>query len=212
VPAGAALPPASYPGAVPLAFPDPALAAAGIVLRRLVPGDIPWITAACSDRELSRYIPAIPFPYTESDARSFVERADRRWAEGSAAVFAIAGAPGGDGLGMIGLHLSGDDAGMAEVGYWLCRQARGHGTATTAVRLVSRWALTELGIERLSLQTAPENVASQRVAERAGFTREGLLRAWMPAPGGRRDSVMFSLLPAHPPHGPDDDAGPQTPG
>ena len=66
--------------------------------------------------------------------------------------------------------------------------------ATIAVRLVSRWAFTVVGVDRLSLQTAPENVASQRVAERAGFTREGLLRAWMPTPDGRRHSVMFSLL------------------
>jgi hypothetical protein len=96
---------------VRLAFPDPPLSAGGIVLRRPEPGDIPWITAACSDRELSRHVPAIPYPYSQSDAR-----------------------------------------------------------------------------------------ASQRVAERAGFTREGLLRAWMPTAEGRRDSVMFSLLPDDPGH------------
>jgi len=66
--------------------------------------------------------------------------------------------------------------------------------ATIAVRLVSSWAF-ELGIRRLNLITAPENAASQRVAERAGFTREGLLRAWLPTSTGRRDSVMYSLLP-----------------
>jgi [ribosomal protein S5]-alanine N-acetyltransferase len=179
---------------VPLAFPDPALAAGGIVLRRLEPGDSPWITAACSDPELSRYIPAIPYPYAEADARAFIERAAHAWAEGSAAMFVISQAPDGAGVGMIGLHLAAGDTGAAEVGYWLARQARGRGAATIAVQLVSRWAFTEVGIERLSLQTAPGNVASQRVAERAGFTREGLLRAWMPTPGGRRHSVMFSLL------------------
>ena len=179
---------------VPLVFPDPPLAADGIVLRGLVPGDVPWITAACSARELSRYIPAIPYPYAEADAEGFIERAARAWAESSAATFVISQAPDGASLGTIGLHLAAGDAGLAEVGYWLARQARGHGAATIAVQLVSRWAFTELGIERLSLQTAPGNVASQRVAERAGFTREGLLRAWMPTPGGRRPSVMFSLL------------------
>jgi [ribosomal protein S5]-alanine N-acetyltransferase len=181
---------------VPLVFPDPALAADGIVLRRLEPGDVPWITAACSDRELSRYIPAIPYPYAEADARGFIERATRAWADSSAATFVISQAPDGAGLGTIGLHLAAGDTGLAEVGYWLAREARGHGAATIAVQLVSRWAFTELGIERLSLQTATGNVASQRVAERAGFTREGLLRAWMPTPDGRRHSVMFSLLPA----------------
>lgn len=180
---------------VRLAFPDPLLSAAGIVLRRLVPDDIAWITAACGDRELSRYIPAMPYPYSQSDARAFAEQAARGWAEASSATFVIALLPGGQGLGMIGLHFFSVDPGLAEVGYWLRREARGHGAATTAVPLVARWAFGELGIKRLNLQTALENEASQRVAERAGFTREGLLRAWMPTATGRRDSVMFSLLP-----------------
>jgi RimJ/RimL family protein N-acetyltransferase len=177
-------------------FPDPPLSEGGIVLRRLAADDdIGWITAACSDRELSRYIPAIPYPYSEADARAFAEHVARSWAECKAAAFVIAQAPGGQGLGTIGLHLFVGDPGLAEVGYWLRREARGHGAATTAVRLVARWAFGELGIGRLSLQTAPENLPSQRVAERAGFTREGVLRAWLPAADGRRDSVMFSLLP-----------------
>lgn len=187
--------PLRYLAGVRLAFPDPALATEGITLRRPAPGDIPWITTACSDRELSRYIPGLPYPYSESDARTFIEHAARGWAEGSGAAFVIARPADGDGLGTIGLHLSADDAGLAEVGYWLRRAARGHGAATIAVRLVSDWAFAELGIKRLNLITAPENLASQRVAERAGFTREGLLRAWILTREGRRDGVMFSLLP-----------------
>ena len=74
-------------------------------------------------------------------------------------------------------------------------QVRSRGAATIALRLVSRWAFERNGIHRLQLTTAPANMASQRVAERAGFTREGYLRAWMPMSGGRRDSLMFSPLP-----------------
>jgi len=180
---------------VQLAFPDPPLAEGGVVLRRMEDDDIGWITVACGDRELSRYVPAIPYPYSEADARAFAEHAARGWMEGGQAVFVIAQAPGRQGLGMISLHLFATDPGLAEVGYWLRREARGHGAATTAVRLVAGWAFGELGVGRLNLQTAPENLASQRVAERAGFTREGLLRAWLPTANGRRDSVMFSLLP-----------------
>jgi RimJ/RimL family protein N-acetyltransferase len=181
-----------------LAFPDPPLGAAGIVLRRLVTDDIPWITAACGDRDLSRYIPVIPYPYTQSDARAFVQHTARGWAEGTGAAFVIADAPTGDGLGTVGLHLFADDAELAEVGYWLRKEARGRGAATAAVRLVAGWAFGTLGIERLNLITAPNNEASQRVAVRTGFTREGLLRAWMPTSNSRRDSIMFSLLPDDP--------------
>jgi len=62
--------------------------------------------------------------------------------------------------------------------------------------LLSRWAVTEGGIERLELTTHPENNSSQRVATKACFTREGVLRSHIRFRDGRRDSVLFSLLPS----------------
>jgi len=85
--------------------------------------------------------------------------------------------------------------GRAAVGYWLAPEARGRGVATRAVRLVAGWTFAELGLARLELTCGPENVASQRVAERCGFVREGVLRSHIRFKGGRRDTVVFSLLP-----------------
>jgi RimJ/RimL family protein N-acetyltransferase len=87
------------------------------------------------------------------------------------------------------------DRGCAAAGYWLSPAARGRGLATRAVRLLARWAFGELGLARLELTCGPDNEASQQVAERCGFTREGLLRSHVPFKGGRRDSVLYSLLP-----------------
>ncbi len=84
--------------------------------------------------------------------------------------------------------------GRASIGYWVLPEARGHGIATHAVRLLARHAFAKLEIARLELTCGPENEASQRVAEHCGFTREGVLRAHIPYRGGRRDTVMFSLL------------------
>jgi RimJ/RimL family protein N-acetyltransferase len=62
--------------------------------------------------------------------------------------------------------------------------------------MVSRWGFEKLGLQRLELITDPDNLASQRVAEKVGYRREGVLRAHLKHPDGRiRDSVMFSLLP-----------------
>ncbi len=110
----------------------------------------------------------------------------------------IADAAHAEPLGVISLRTAEQDPGLAAVGFWLRPEARGRGAATIAVQLIARWAFDELGVQRLELTTAPENVASQRVAERAGFTREGVLRALTAATknDGRRDSVMFSLLPS----------------
>ena len=58
------------------------------------------------------------------------------------------------------------------------------------------WLVTaELGLARLELTCGPDNEASQHVAERCGFCREGLLRSHVPFKGTRRDSVIYSLLP-----------------
>ena len=86
------------------------------------------------------------------------------------------------------------DDGKAEIGYWIAREARRRAVGARATRLLARWALTDLGLERLELLANPENEASQRLAKRAGFTREGVLRSYRRRHGRREDLVMFSLL------------------
>jgi RimJ/RimL family protein N-acetyltransferase len=142
-----------------------------------------------------RYTINIPQPYTAEDARLWVDLCAQAWNEGTRAPFAIAEAATYAGLGLIDLHLFPDDMTLASVGYWVGPHARGRGAATRALRLLAPWAFAELRIERLQLTTHPANEASRKVAERAGFTCDGLLRSYLPIPGGRRDSVMYSLLP-----------------
>lgn len=95
--------------------------------------------------------------------------------------------------GVIGISRADWDSGVAEVGYWIGPADRRHGYATEAVRTMARHAFG-LGLYRLELFAALGNVASQRVAERVGFTREGVLRKARPVPGGRSDMALFSLL------------------
>jgi RimJ/RimL family protein N-acetyltransferase len=95
--------------------------------------------------------------------------------------------------GVIGISRADWETGVAETGYWLGPGGRRHGYATEAVREVARYVFG-LGFHRLELVAAIGNVASQRVAERAGFTREGVLREARAVPGGRSDMVIFSLL------------------
>jgi RimJ/RimL family protein N-acetyltransferase len=86
---------------------------------------------------------------------------------------------------------------QAMLGYAMLPAFRGRGVATRAVRLVSAWAFT-IGVERLIAGTAPDNLASQRVLVRAGFTRESVERSrFAGADGGRVDNVTYVLFPAH---------------
>jgi RimJ/RimL family protein N-acetyltransferase len=95
--------------------------------------------------------------------------------------------------GVIGISRADWELGVAETGYWLGPGGRGHGYVTEAVREVARYVFG-LGFHRLELVAATGNAASQRIAERVGFTREGVLREARLVPGGRSDMVLFSLL------------------
>jgi len=180
---------------MPLTAPDPLLAADGIVLRLPEANDAEWITKACNDPDIARFIPGMPSPYTEADAEWFLGRAKSGWASGTHAPFVIADAAHNEPLGVVTLTVAEHDTAIGIVGYWIRPEARGRGAAKIAVRLVTRWAFRDLTMQRLQLTTSPDNVASQRVAEHAGFSREGVLRNWVATANGRRDSVMFSLLP-----------------
>jgi RimJ/RimL family protein N-acetyltransferase len=74
-------------------------------------------------------------------------------------------------------------------------EARGRGVASLALRLGASWGLRELGLQRVFAEAAADNQASIRAIEKAGFHREGVLRAHCKTHGRRHDCVMFSLLP-----------------
>jgi RimJ/RimL family protein N-acetyltransferase len=82
----------------------------------------------------------------------------------------------------------------AEIGYGVRADARGRGYATEALAAVARWALTDGGLQRAWLSTIGENIASQRVAEKAGFRREGVLRRAGLEDDGLHDLVIYALL------------------
>jgi [ribosomal protein S5]-alanine N-acetyltransferase len=80
------------------------------------------------------------------------------------------------------------------LGYWLDRDAAGRGMASLAVALVCDHAFTEVGLHRLQADIRPENGPSQRLVERLGFQREGLLRRYLDIDGDWRDHYAYSLL------------------
>jgi RimJ/RimL family protein N-acetyltransferase len=167
------------------------LADGEIRLRPFREADVAAIAAACRDPEMGRFIPHLPWPYTESDAREYVKLTRRCDRGGDRLARAIVDASTDDLLGSVDVRLSE----TGSIGYWVVPWARGRGVATRALVLLSRWAIREGGVERLELYTDVANLASQRVAEKAGFQREGVLRSHLVFRGGRRNSVIFSLLP-----------------
>ena len=178
-----------------LRFPVPPLADGVVLLRPWSGADVPGKLLAFRDPVMQRFSWR-DTPYTEADARSDLAGQEAARLRGEVLNFALS-EPGDQAavLGGCSLHDVRLGQGCAAIGYWLAPAARGRGVATHAVRLLARWAFAELGLARLELTCGPGNEASQRVAGRCGFAREGLLRSHVPFKGARRDSLLYSLLP-----------------
>jgi RimJ/RimL family protein N-acetyltransferase len=99
-------------------------------------------------------------------------------------------------LGGSGLHPRGGE-GALEIGYWVREDATGRGIATEITAVLARVGFELFHLERVDVQVDPENVRSLRIPRKLGFTEEGTLRRRLEpkeAGGGRRDTVVFSML------------------
>jgi RimJ/RimL family protein N-acetyltransferase len=171
--------------------PDPPLEDAVVALRGWRTSDSPDITRMFQDPEALEWTRA-PAPYREGDARQWLASLPAQMRRGDALPLAVTDASDGSLLGSIELRMQTE--GRAELGYVIASWARGRGVGTHALRLIARYAFDVLRLERLEVLVQPGNEASQALATRVGFTREGVLRAHSLVRGERKDMVMMSLL------------------
>lgn len=165
-----------------------------LVMRPFVPADEDEVHAAAQDPDIQRWT-TVPSPYERVHAHGFVnEIVPNGWREGTAHPFAVRLGAGGPLVASVGVHVHGGDG--YEVGYWAVKEHRGQGYTTEAVRAVARWTFTTLGAVRLGWRAEVGNTGSRAVAEKAGFTVEGVLRAGIEQRGTARDCWIGSLLPS----------------
>jgi RimJ/RimL family protein N-acetyltransferase len=160
-----------------------------LLLRPFRLEDVDEVTAACQDPEIPRWTAMIPSPYTAEHARSWINTHDRLRAAMDGFPFAMVEQTTGRLLGSIGLqHIQ--PSGTCEVGYWVAAWARNRGLATRGLQLVTDWAFNQVDLECISLVTMIGNVASERVAEKAGYAFVGQVRAYShPGTAGRTFEV-----------------------
>ena len=132
--------------------------------------------------------------FTEAGQRNAIQDALEQYEEGRNLPYVIAD----DSLGVVGrITLNGIVRGpflSCSVGYWVSQSAGGRGVATAALRDVIGVAFGELGLHRIQGETLPDNVASQRVLERNGFTRIGMAPAYLRIAGRWQDCILYQLI------------------
>jgi RimJ/RimL family protein N-acetyltransferase len=178
--------------------PDPPLDDGVVTLRQWRKDDVAVLPALINgDPEIERWLELMPSPYTKQDAREWIARSAEAWRSGQFLPFAVVEAASGQVVGGLGFNSIDLDSASGEIGYWLSAAARGRGLTTRALRLVTLWGFHALALERIQVRAELENVASCRVAEKAGYTREGVIRSsrFNPRLGRRMDFVLYSALP-----------------
>lgn len=175
---------------------DAPLMGAGVRLRFESERDIPEILIAHQeDPELFIRL-GLERPPSGAELGRRIEEADSRRGEGTGVRFTIL-TPGDDTCrGQMDVHRVDWDHLRAEAGVWVMPGRRGHGLASAALPVLGRWLFATCGLQRLELFTEPDNVPMVSAARRAGFTEEGVLRAYLRERGQRVDVVVLSLLPS----------------
>jgi len=177
--------------------PQPSLTDGVVRLRAPVEGDLARIHEDGQDAQTQRWV-NVPQPYTLEAARAELEQIIGWWAD-PAAPFPLSVADAGDDLylGMVILFAE-RPGGIVELGYGVHPAARGRGIGRRAVVLATTWAFDALGAARVEARTDPENLASQRLLEKAGFTPEGVKRSSREVNGHRYDMRCWARLPGDP--------------
>lgn len=142
------------------------------------------------------YVPLIgslPAGADRAAAQAWIGRQHARLAEGVGFSFCVVDQQGRP-LGSAGLWTRGLPGGRATAGYAVRPSARGHGTATHALRALTTFAWTLPDLHRIELYVEPDNLASRRTAERAGYRYEGTLRQHQEIGGRRRDLCLYAEL------------------
>ncbi|MDQ1019115.1 GNAT family N-acetyltransferase [Streptomyces afghaniensis] len=164
-----------------------------LLLRPVGAQDTDAVYDACQDPDIQRWT-TIPSPYLREHAEAFTDQlVPDGWADGSMYTFGVF-LHSGELAGMVGITMRA--LGVGEIGFWAAKEHRSHGYITEAALTACRWAFVHAAIDRVEWRAEVGNRASRAVAERAGFTIEGTLRAATDNKGVRRDTWIGSLLPS----------------
>lgn len=166
-------------------------------LRRFGRRDADRLAAAVRSSlpELQRWLPWAHPGYDRDEAVGYVRESSLSWREGRAFDFGIRSrAQPSDHLGNISVWQVSRMGRTGEIGYWIRTDHAGRGIATEVTQAMLSIGFENLGFHKVNLRIAVANRGSERVAEKLGFTKEGVLREELLIQGRWVDHTLYSLL------------------
>lgn len=167
-----------------------------ILLRTFRAEDVDAVYEAVveSFAELTVWMPWCHKDYQKEDTAAYVLSRDEARQNETEYSFAIIELETNAFLGVLGINSINRVNKFANLGYWVRTSRTGRGIALRATRLGARFVLEQLDLHRVEIMASVDNLPSQRVAEKAGALREGILRKRLWLHDAAHDVVLFSLV------------------
>lgn len=182
-----------YPGRMP----RPYLESERLTLQRFTRRDATSLDEAIRESltDLNQWLPWARMDYTASDTTAFIRESIQAWREERAWDYSIKSKEDSrTHVGNISFWTVSKLGKIAEIGYWVRSTETSRGVCTEAVQLLLDEVFNSLGYHKIVLRVAVGNDPSDRVAQKLGFTREGVLREELLIRGNWVDHTLWSLL------------------
>ncbi|MBB71485.1 MAG: ribosomal-protein-serine acetyltransferase [Legionellales bacterium] len=145
--------------------------------------------------ELYPYLPWCHPDYSLVDSEEWIRSREQYWHIGASYDFAVVSNDNDkEILGGVGLNLIEPDQRKANIGYWVRTDSASKGIATESVRLLIKFAIEDLGYQRVEIVISTDNAPSLRVAEKLDAVKEGLLRHRLYLHGECKDAYIYSVI------------------
>ena len=173
------------------------LSGEGLLLRPYRESDAVALLAAVRESidSVGRWLPWCHAHYGEAEARAWIAHCADGWRSGAHYAFAVFAADSAHFCGAVGLNQRNREHNLMNLGYWVRASRQGQGIARRAAQLVIAFAFGRVGLNRVEIVTAPDNLASQRVAAAVGAQFEGKARNRIVVSGKPVDALVYAAIP-----------------
>ena len=171
--------------------PYPVIETPRLRLRKVFRADVDDLLKATEDARVTKYEPW--GPYDRDETVQMVENIQAQLESGLCTEWAVERKEDARVLGLIHLNKIDFFHRSAEVGYWLARACWGQGYATECLKALTVYGLETLRMDEIVAVCHPDNAASLRVLEKAGYRYQKTLSAYISLRGNTADCLQYHI-------------------